>query len=90
MTSYLQMQELWDIVSNDTRPVEPQPTERIDTMTNPDGTTSRRRIVIPPPEEEVAVYNVAFPPWRKENNKALGAITLRLSPQLRHHRTDEA
>jgi hypothetical protein len=90
MTAYLQMQELWEVVSTNTKPVEPRPTEGVETRTGSDGTETRHRVRVPPTADEVAAYNANFKDWNKENQKALGAITLRLSAQLRHHRTDSA
>ena len=90
MTSYLMMQELWETVSTDTRPLEPQPTEHVETRTSPEGVETRHRVRVPPTDKENAVYHALLPVWHKENGKALSAITLRLGPQLRHHRTDTA
>jgi len=88
MQSFLQMQELWEVVggrmrmpTEPTRPAAPRPT--------PPATTA---LPVPPAQQEVydnamADYQVAYNAWNLADNKALGAITLRLVPQLRHYHT---
>jgi hypothetical protein len=82
MTAYLQMQELWEVASTDAQPVEPQATVRTMPATE---TTAERRVRVPPSDEEVAAHAVLLATWRKQNMQVLGAITLCLAPQLRHH-----
>jgi len=84
MSSYLMTQDLWDLISNDP-PAEPQPTQRIEGV----GDTARR-VRVPPTEAELAEYKSELNAFKKEDNKALGAIVLRLATHLRHHRGDTA
>jgi len=88
MQSFLQMQELWEVVggrlrmpTEPTRPTAPCPT--------PPATTA---LPVPPAQQEaydnaMADYQVAYDAWNLADNKALGAITLHLAPQLQHYRT---
>ena len=80
MKAYLNMNDLWEICSEITMPVEPKPTVATRTV---DGQT--QRVAVPPSEEAMADYNAAMAIWKPLNAKALGAITLRLAPSLRHH-----
>src|SRR5579863_8181439 len=75
MQAYLQTQELWDYVNGTAEmPVEPQPT------TARDGTTTAV------PAADMRTYQRAQAAYVVQSDKALGAITLRLAPQLRHYR----
>src|SRR5882672_8058525 len=82
MESYLQMQDCWDVVNGtNAAPIAPRPTR------TQEGTGTETRVVtVPVPQEEIDAFQEAFTPWRKLNDKALGAITLRLAAHLRHHR----
>src|SRR5882672_4168953 len=82
MESYLQMQDCWDVVNRtNAAPIAPRPTRR------QEGTgTDARIITVSVPQEEIDAFQAAFTPWRKLNDKALGAITLRLAAHLHHHR----
>src|ERR1700674_4911707 len=78
MQSYLQMQELWEITGGSERmPREPQPTMRT-TGTGPTATTTTIQV----PAEEMALYHAEYSAWNKADNKAIGALTLRLAPQI--------
>jgi len=64
-----------------TRPTAPRPT--------PPATTA---LPVQPAQLEVydnamAAYCIEYDAWNLADNKALGAITLRLAPQLRHYQT---
>jgi len=83
MQAYLRMQDLWDVVSGASSPPT-KPTGIIRDVAATE-TEAARRIRIPPSQEELDVYQALWGPWSKEDNKALGAITLRLTPNLRHH-----
>jgi len=88
MQSFLQMQELWEVVggrlrmpAEPIRPTAPRPT--------PPATTT-----LPVPlaqleayDNAMAAHRIEYNAWNLADNKALGAITLRLAPQLRHYRT---
>jgi hypothetical protein len=75
MTTYLQTQELWEVMSEDTKPIEPkQPDDE-------ENTTYATAL---------AAYNAAFAIWKKENSKASGIITLCVAAHLRHHISDSA
>src|ERR1700689_5821468 len=84
MSSYLMTQDLWDLISNDP-PAEPQPTPRIEGVGD-----AARRVRVPPTEAELAEYKTQLIAFKKEDNKALGAIGFRLALHLRHHRGDTA
>ena len=80
MKAYLNMNDLWEICSEITMPVEPKQTVATRTI---DGQT--QRVAVPPSEEAVAEYNTAMATWKLLNAKVLGTITLCLAPSLRHH-----
>ena len=76
MMSYLQLQELWEVVDGNLRiPTAPTPT------TAADGTTTA------PTRAVMAAYNEEYAKWNTADNKATGAITLRVHASLRHYRT---
>ena len=82
MQSYLQMQEIWEVVIGEYRmPREPVGTTR-QQGTGPTATT----VAVPPTDAEMAQYRAEHSAWNKADNKALGALTLRLAPQIRHYR----
>jgi hypothetical protein len=70
MTTYLQTQELWEVMSENTRPIKPEQPE------DEESTTYAMALV---------AYNTAFAIWKKENSKSSGAITLHVAAHLRHH-----
>ena len=77
MTAYLQIQELWEVTSTDQEPTEPvAPIVDVPAA----GTVQAHRAHRTVPAEEQAAYNALLSSWRKENSKALGAITLCLAP----------
>jgi hypothetical protein len=81
MTAFLQMQELWEVVSENTKPIEPQPTTQVvetraATETTPAAT---RQVQLPPTAEAMEAYHTLYTPWKRDNSKALGAITLRVA-----------
>src|SRR5258707_13441000 len=77
MTAYLQIQELWEVTSTDQEPREPvAPIVDVPAA----GTVQAHRAHRTVPAEEQAAYNALLSSWRKENSKALGAITLCLAP----------
>lgn len=83
MQSYLQLNDLWEVVDgNLCIPEQPQPTTRT-TGTGDQAWTMR----VPIPEDQIAVYNAAYAIWSTTKHKAIGAITLRIVPQLRYHQT---
>src|SRR6204780_4501629 len=84
MSSYLMTQDLWDLVSIDP-PAEPKHSYAMEGT----GDTARR-VRVPPTEAELAEYKTELNAFKKEDNKALGAIVLRLATHLRHHRGDTA
>ena len=71
MMSYLQMQELWEVVDGRWR-IPSQPA-----VVDPPTTTSRAA---------QKQYDEDFKQWNTADNKAIGAITLRIAANLRHHR----
>jgi hypothetical protein len=75
MTAYLQMQELWEVVSENTKPIEPEQPE--------DEESTEHAMAL-------AVYNAAYTIWKKENSKASGIITLHMAAHLRHNISDSA
>ncbi len=77
MQSYLQMQDLWAVTSGEyAMPIEPKLTV---------SRTGAATVTTPVDPAALAAYRAAFPVWKKESDKALGALTLRLAPQLRHY-----
>jgi hypothetical protein len=90
MTTYLQMQELWEVVSGDRKPIKPQPTVQTQTRPAMESTmATSHQVTMPPSTEDMAAYHAAMIPWKRENSKALGAITLRIAPYLRHHLSEK-
>jgi len=83
MQSYLQTQELWEVV-NETEGMlhQLQPTTHM-TDTGQAAVT----IAVPVPDDEMAQYCTEYSVWNKTDNKALSALTLHLTPQLRHYHT---
>ena len=79
MTAFLQMQELWEVVSENTKPLQPQ---------QPEGETDAAELAAY--NAALAAYNVALSIWKKENSKAQGIITLRVAAHLRHHILESA
>jgi hypothetical protein len=75
MTTYLQTQELWEVVEDDTKPIEPEQPEN-------EGSTTYATAL--------AVYNAAYAIWKKENSKASGIFTLRVAAHLCHNISDSA
>ena len=65
MQSFLQMQELWDVVDG---------AHRMPTALTPGATQS-----------QITAYNATV--WNTADNKAIGAITLRVTASLRHYRS---
>ena len=75
MQSYLQLQELWEVVDGNFRmPQEPQPTR--------DATGAT--VAVPAAVREH--YNEEYARWNVADNKAIGAITLRVHASIRHYR----
>jgi hypothetical protein len=66
MQSFLQMQEIWEVVDG---------AHRMPAALDPSATAA-----------QTAAYNVAYTAWNSADNKAIGAITLRITPSLRHYR----
>jgi len=88
MQSFLQMQELWEVVGGRLR-MPAEPTRLTAPRPTPPATTA-----LPVPQAQleayeiaVAAYRVEYYAWNTADSKALGAITLRLAPQLRHYHT---
>ena len=79
MTAFLQMQELWEVVSENTKPIEPE---------EPEGETNAADLAAY--NAALAAYNAALAIWKKENSKAQGIITLRVAAHLRHHILESA
>jgi len=81
MQSYLQMQELWDVVGREHySPNVPTPTRRT-TGTGDQRTTTE----VPPTAEAMEAYRTAAAKWSAADDRAMGAITLHLAPQLQHY-----
>jgi hypothetical protein len=77
MQSYLQMQELWDVVGGRTRmPTQPTPAATDAPQAARDAYAAAH-----------AVYQTEYATWYQLDSRAMGALTLRLAPQLRHYRT---
>ena len=82
MQAFLQMLELWEVTGgNERMPREPLATRRT-TGTGVNATTT----IIPVPAAEMAHYHAAYDAWNKADNKADGALTLRLAPHLWQYR----
>jgi hypothetical protein len=75
MTAYLQTQELWEVVSENTKPIEPEQPEDEEST---EYATAK------------AAYKAAYAIWKKENSKASGIITLHVAAHLRHNISDSA
>ena len=74
MQSYLQLQELWEVIGGGFRIlVQPQTTTT---------GTGDQAVRMPPTDEQMAEYNAAFARWNTEDNKVMGAITLCINAQL--------
>ena len=77
MTAYLQIQKLWEVTSTDQEPTAPEaPIVNVPAA----GTVAAHRVRGTVPAQEQAAYTALLSTWRKENSKALGAITLCLAP----------
>jgi len=71
MQSYLQLQDLWEVVDG---------THRMPAALTPSASAS-----------QTTAYNAAYAVWNTADNKATGAITLRISTSLRHyHSTNQS
>jgi hypothetical protein len=70
ITTYLQTQEVWEVLSENTKPIEPKQPEDEETQTY---------------TVTLAAYTVAFAIWKKENSKASGVITLCVAAHLWHY-----
>ena len=66
MQSYLQLQDLWEVIDGD---------HRMPTALTPSASAS-----------QTTAYNTAYATWNVADNKATGAITLRITASLRHYR----
>jgi hypothetical protein len=75
MIAYLQTQELWEVVSENTKPIKPEQPE------DEESTTYAMAL---------AAYNAAYTIWKKENSKASGIITLHVAAHLCHNISDSA
>ena len=89
MESFLLYNELWDILSGDyPMPIEPKPFRR--RVTTAASTSSKEAVetteTVQPTAQQMADHRALYVPWKKANDKVLGAITLKLAPHLRHHR----
>jgi hypothetical protein len=78
MQSYLQMQELWEVVDGNWR-IPAQPTS---TTTG----TGANAVTTQPTDAEREEYQEKYDSWNTADDKATGSITLRISPQLWHYR----
>jgi hypothetical protein len=77
MQAYLQTQELWEVMTND----YPFPTEPQGRTTG----TGAQAVTTPPDPDLMVTYREELRKWRRKNNAAAGAISLRIHPNLRHH-----
>jgi len=82
MQVFLQMLELWEVTGGNKRMPRELLATRCTTGTGVNATIT----IIPVPAAEMAQYHVAYDAWNKADNKADGALTLRLAPHLWQYR----
>jgi hypothetical protein len=77
MQSFLQMQELWEVVGGRHRmPTQPTPVA-----------TNAPQAAQTAHQTALEAYEAGYAAWNIADSKSLGALTLHLAPQLRHYRT---
>ena len=82
MKAYMQMFNLWGIVNGD----EKEPEEPVSTTVG-SGDSARE---VPPTAEQKATYAKAKKDWDRDNEAALGAMTLKMRDDLVTHLRDDA
>jgi len=82
MQAFLKTLELWEVTGGNEHMLRELLATRRTTGTGVNATTT----IIPVPAAEMAQYHAAYDAWNKADNKADGALTLRLAPHLWQYR----